>query len=235
MPDQPAANGAPQGTPQSTAPGAPAPVKTDPTELQQAPPPEKNAGDNKADRVEDLPQWAQKLISDTRKEAGDARVAAKTEAAQEAQQQLAKDIGKILGLVEDDKVDPDALLKQVQEAQAERTAAARELAVFRAASEAGGDPDALLDSNSFLHSIESVDPTDLGKIKAAISEAVKNNNRLAAVKSGSGRSHRSGTDAGGAGEVPITAEAFAKMSGSERNALYNSNPDLYNRLAGVES
>lgn len=178
------------------------------------------------------PSWVQKIVADARKEAGDARVAAKESAAKEAREGLAQDIGRLLGLVEgDEKVDPDALTRQISAEQERTRAAQRELAVYRGAAAAGGDPDALLDSNSFLRSIESVDPTDQAKIAAAIAEAVKNNGKLAAVQQGRVPS-RSGADSGGSGEQAISQKSFDQMSGQERNALFNSNPQLYRRLSG---
>lgn len=199
-----------------------APVQTTPP----AAPPEQN--DSKD--VSKLPQWAQTLISDTRKEAGDARIQAKEQAAEEARQKLANEIGKALGLVKgDEKVDPEKLAADLQASQAETLQAKRELAVYRGASAAGGDPDALLDSNSFLRSIESVDPTDTEKITEAIKAAVKNNSKLSMVpRAGS----KSGGDVGGSGERAISKEAFDNMSGAEKNQLFRTDPDLYRRLAG---
>lgn len=180
--------------------------------------------------ISKLPQWAQTLINDTRKEAGDARIQAKEQAAEEARQQLANEIGKALGLVKgDEKVDPEKLAADLQASQSETLQAKRELAVYRGASAAGGDPDALLDSNSFLRSIESVDPADTEKITAAIKEAVKNNSKLSMVsRAGS----KSGGDVGGSGERAISKEAFDNMSGAEKNKLFQTDPDLYRRLAG---
>lgn len=180
--------------------------------------------------ISKLPQWAQTLINDTRKEAGDARIQAKEQAAEQARQQLANEIGKALGLVKgDEKVDPEKLAADLQASQSETLQAKRELAVYRGASAAGGDPDALLDSNSFLRSIESVDPTDTEKITAAIKEAVKNNSKLSMVpRAGS----KSGGDVGGSGERAINKETFDNMSGVEKNQLFRTDPDLYRRLAG---
>jgi len=195
---------------------------------QQLAPPAAPAEPESKD-ISSLPKWAQTLINDTRKEAGDARVQAKEQAAEEARQKLAQDIGKALGLVKgDEKVDPDKLATDLQASQAETIAARRELAIYRSAAANGGDPDALLDSNSFLRSIESVDPTDTEKIAAAIKDAVKNNSKLSmAPRAGS----KSGGDVGGSGERTVTQEAFDKMSGAERNKLYQTDPDLYARLS----
>ena len=220
MTDQPNQNDDPTGG------EAPGPDQKDaPPAAPPAAPSEPESKD-----ISKLPQWAQTLINDTRKEAGDARIQAKDQAAEQARQQLANEIGKALGLVKgDEKVDPEKLAADLQASQSETLQAKRELAVYRGASAAGGDPDALLDSNSFLRSIESVDPTDTEKITAAIKEAVKNNSKLSMVpRAGS----KSGGDVGGSGERAINQEAFDKMSGAEKNQLFHSDPDLYRRLAG---
>ena len=220
MTDQPNQNDDPTGG------EAPGPDQKDaPPAAPPAAPSEPESKD-----ISKLPQWAQTLINDTRKEAGDARIQAKDQAAEQARQQLANEIGKALGLVKgDEKVDPEKLAADLQASQSETLQAKRELAVYRGASAAGGDPDALLDSNSFLRSIESVDPTDTEKITAAIKEAVKNNSKLSmAPRAGS----KSGGDVGGSGERAINQEAFDKMSGAEKNQLFHSDPDLYRRLAG---
>ncbi len=53
-----------------------------------------------------------------------------------------------LGLVEDEPIDPAKLTESLTTAQAEAKNARVELAIFRAAAAAGGDPAALLDSQS---------------------------------------------------------------------------------------
>ena len=196
-------------------------------ELQKESP----AGEGGSRDIAGQPKWVQDLVNGLRKEAGDSRVNAKQQAAEEARQEMAQEIGKALGLVKGtEEIDPKQLATQVQAAQAETADVRRELAVYRQAGKAGADPDALLDSNSFMRSIASVDPTDDAKITAAITEAVKNNSKLSA---GPRAGTKSGTDTGGTGERATTKEAFDKMSGAERNALYISNPDLYARLSNT--
>ena len=175
-----------------------------------------------------LPQWAQTLVSDLRKEAGDARTNAKASAADEARASLAKDVAKALGLAPDEKVDPEKLAEQVAAAQGETAAVKRELAVYRLAAANGGDPDALLDSNSFMKSLAGLAPEETDKIGSAIKDAIQKNPKLS---SGPRAGTRSGGDTGGSGERPVTQEAFDKMSGAERNKLYNTDPDLYARLS----
>ena len=173
--------------------------------------------------VSGLPKWAQDLVTNLRKENGDARVSAKKEAAEEARKEMAQEIGKALGLVKgEEKLDPQALAAQLRDSQVE-------MAVYKMAPKAGGDPDALLDSKSFMRSLAGLDPADEAKIADAIKAAVTSNTKLsAAPRAGS----RSGTDSGGTGESAITKEAFDKMSGAERNKLFASDPDLYARLSG---
>lgn len=220
-----APEGGTEGAPEGKVEGAPeggAP-KVEVAKVDGAP--EADAGD-----MTKLPKWAQTLITGLRSENGDARTNAKAAAAEEARKQMAQEIGKALGLVKSDEpVDPAKLAAQVEKATAETADTKRELAVYRLSGKNGGDPDSLLDSNSFMRSIAGLGPTDEAKIAAAITEAVKGNTKLAAApRAGS----RSGTDTGGTGERTVTKEVFDKMSGAERNALFNSNPDLYARLSG---
>lgn len=131
----------------------------------------------------DNPDTARAEIERLRRENGAARTNAKQQAAEQARQELAQQIGKTLGLVaEDQPLDPAQLTKELS---AERQAAQQarvELAVFRAAGAAGGDPSALLDSTSFLKSLDGIDPTDSAAIAAAVASAVEANPRLGAAK-----------------------------------------------------
>jgi hypothetical protein len=160
--------------------------------------------------VTDLPAWAQKIITDTRKEAGDDRAAAKT-----AEQSITDKIATALGLKPDAATDPAALTAALTEAQAKSTAAARELAIFKAAASAGADPSKLLDSNSFTSSVSGLDPSDGAAISAAITAAVAANPNLKAVLAAAA----SGTELGGTGETgQITEQQLAAMSPEEKVA-----------------
>jgi len=97
-----------------------------------------------------------------------------------ARSEIVQQIGKSVGLVEDESKDPE---KISEELAAERFAAQRarvELAVYKTASAVNGDPAALLDSNGFLAKLETIDPADEEAVKAAIAEAVERNPRLGA-------------------------------------------------------
>ncbi|MFE5852010.1 hypothetical protein ACFQ61_02120 [Streptomyces sp. NPDC056500] len=107
-----------------------------------------------------LPAWAQKALSDARAEAGKTRVTAKQKAADDAKQQYAQEIGKILGLVKDDSAaDPTQLTAQLTAAQAQARQNAVELAAFKAAGAENARADRLLNSRSFLERLADLDPS----------------------------------------------------------------------------
>jgi hypothetical protein len=135
-------------------------------------------------KVESLPESVQKIIRDAREDAGKARTNAKQQAAEEARQQMAQEIGKALGLIKNDEAaDPAKLAQQVEAAQTAAREASVQLAVHQKAAAHQGDPNALLDSNSFLAKVKNLDPTAAdfaAKVDAAIKEAVTANPKLKA-------------------------------------------------------
>lgn len=90
-------------------------------------------------------------------------------------------IAKAFGAKADTPPDPAALAEQVTTEQAKAREAAVQLAVYRNATAAGANPDALLDSASFLRTLAEVDPTDAVAVNAAIKTAVDANPRLKAT------------------------------------------------------
>jgi hypothetical protein len=181
--------------------------------------------DGSGQDVASLPEWAQKAITDLRAEAGKARTVAKQNAAQEARQQLAQDIGKTLGLVKDDDkaTTPEELTQQLRDshergnaAEERAVAAALELHVYRTAHRLGADADALLDSRAFCDQIDNIEVSDEpgafnAAVEKAVQEAIQRSPNLRARGAG-----RSGADlSGGTSEQPHTldkqiAEAAAK-------------------------
>lgn len=160
--------------PAETPPAAPAPAPpAAPAPAADAPP--------STEKVEDLPDWAQRIIRDARKEAGDHRTAAKT-AGEQAQKDLSEKIAVALGLKPDAAQDPAALTASLQKEQAERLKAARELAVFKTAAATGADPSKLLDRASFLSSIDGIDPSDGAAIKTAVEAAIAADATLKATR-----------------------------------------------------
>ncbi|MFD3929694.1 hypothetical protein [Streptomyces sp. NPDC058614] len=151
------------------------------------PPPNTSPWDNfKWDgKVESLPADVAKVIADARAEAGKERTTAKANAAQEAREQLLKDLGL---LKPDETPDPAKLAAELGEKDtrlAELAASTRtqaiELAAYKAASKHEANPAALLDSRSFLKSVEGLDPADKDfdtLLDAAIKAAVEGNQQL---------------------------------------------------------
>lgn len=177
--------GEPAGTP--ATPGTPpaAPGATPASPAAPATPPAPPA----AERVEDLPAWAQKALTDARKDAGDERVAAKTLAA--IQKALTPE-------AEGTPADPEALTKALAERDTAAKQAQTELATYKLAGTLGADAEALLDSRSFLAKIADLNPSDTAGIKTAIEDAVKDNPKLKAVLA----APKSGTNfSGGPGEA----------------------------------
>lgn len=191
--DQPAEPSKPIAEP-ATQPNTPAPEPTPPAD------PPAPAAQTPPSDVSQLPDWAQKLLADTRKEAGDHRVklreaeataqAAKTavDELQKTQQQQREALAKFLGYSkEDEPPDPKVLAEQLAAAKAEtdaRMAEKREadvmLAVHRAASKHDADAEALLDSRAFQLAVKDLDPSAADfadRIGEAITKAVENNPR----------------------------------------------------------
>lgn len=143
-----------------------------------------------AQDVSSLPAWAQKVITDTRKEAGDNRVA-KTTAEQTAAESKAIVDAINAALNPGAAADPTKLAAQLETTTAGKRDAEVNLAVFMAATTAGANPVALLDRTSFTKVVKGLDPTAADfstKVTAAITAAVTADPTLkaapAAVRSG---------------------------------------------------
>ncbi|MGN8024702.1 hypothetical protein [Microbacterium sp. 22242] len=201
--------GAPGG-PSPAAPAAPAP--TPPPAADPAAPPAPAAPAAPAEKVEDLPEWAQKVIRDARKEAGDHRTAAKT-AADDAQKAITDKLAVALGLKPDAALDPAALTASLTAAQQAHRQSQTQLAVYKAAGAAGANPDALLDSNTFLTSVQSLDPASADfstQVTEAITAAVTANPTLKAARAAGASTVET---PGGTGEQgQITEAQLAQMT-----------------------
>lgn len=161
-----------ESTPTEPTVATPAPnPPADPTPSDPAPVEPKSPWDD--------PAAAKAEIERLRKENGAARTNAKAQAAEDARKELANTIGKALGIVEDGaETDPAKLTESLTASQREAKQARVELAVFRNAAAAGGDPAALLDSASFLAKVADLDPADSTALTEAIKAAVEANSRL---------------------------------------------------------
>ncbi|MEU9640940.1 hypothetical protein [Streptomyces sp. NPDC048188] len=154
-------------------------------------------------------------------EAAKARTSAKKAAADEARSEIMKELGKVLGLVEDDDKtppDPAKLKAQIESATAAHRETAIELAVYRGAAKHGADPDALTDSRAFLSSIKDLDPSDEGfakDVSAAIKTAVADNPKLKAQGQAPARTS---SDFSGSSEKPASKNSIEAQREARRKA-----------------
>ncbi|MET9468494.1 hypothetical protein ABZY44_27645 [Streptomyces sp. NPDC006544] len=171
-------------------------------------------------------------LAAARAEAGKGRVNAKQAAADTARAELT---AQLIGILDPSKAGqqatPEELTQQLTTAQAQARQTAVELAVYRTATAAGADPDALLDSRQFADSLADVDPADTAAVTAAIKAAVQANPRLGGKPTGP---QLGGSEFGGPPPQGITAAQFAAMPYAERAELYQSDPATYRRLAGTQ-
>lgn len=168
-----------------------------------------------------LPQWAQKVITDARAEAGKSRTTAKENAANEARTQMAQDIAKALGIVTDDteQADPAQLTQQVTDLSSQLRAARVELAAYKGAGAEGAHADRLLNSRAFADKLAALDPSDekfADQLKQAITDEVATDPDL--YRAATGAASRSGAEFNGppaADKRPanLTDAIAAQMSG----------------------
>lgn len=216
--------------------GEPAPSGGEPnTPLEdgaQDPPTDPPAGE----RVEDLPEWAQRIIRDTRQEAGRYRQNAQTaaeqaaQAAEEARTAITQGIAQALGLAPagagDEAPTVESLTEQVQtttterdEARAQSRALAVDFAAWKRSGHHNVDPAALLDSRAFQAKAGDLDPAAddfQAKLDDAIKAAVRENSRLAASLAGGPGSldHPGGSGEGHTrGHVTLEQASASAMSG----------------------
>jgi hypothetical protein len=213
----PAAPAAP-AEPSTAVTTPPAPAPADPATTGD-PAPATNPWDD--------PAAAKAEIERLRRENGSARTNAKAQAAEDAKKELAQTIGRALGLVEDEAIDPAKLTESLTTAQADAKKAQVALAVFQNAGTVG-DPLALLDSTSFLTSLAGIDPNDSAAITAAIASAVAANPRLGAASTDPrtpAPNPAQGASAGGAPDLDSQI-AEAQKAGNTSLAIHLQNQKL---------
>lgn len=163
---------------ETTAPAAPA----EPTAPEAPAAPQREEQQPETDKATspwENPEAAKAEIERLRRENASERVNAKAAAAEAAKAELAQQIGRALGLVKDDEpADPAKLTEQLTTTQRQATAAQLELAIYKAAAAKGADPNALLDSRSFMDRA-TADPTALD---ALITDQLTSNPRLKAAQ-----------------------------------------------------
>ena len=167
-----------------------------------------------AEDVTSLPEWAQKLLKDTRDEAATYRTKHKT--LDEQHQGLVDGIARALGLKKDDG--PAAAAQAAAQERDKARALAREAtienAVLRLARKHDANPDALADSRSLMSKLADIDPTAddfAAQVEAAIKAALEANPSL---KLAQATPSRSGGPVGGGQGVPgqLSYEDLKKMT-----------------------
>ena len=164
------------------------------------------------------PTKAKSEIERLRRENAAGRTKAKADAAKEARDSLAQELGKVLGLVKgEDAPSVEELTKQLGIATSGHLEAQAELVVWRNAGELGVDASALTDSRAFTSAIKDLDPassTFAADVKKAAQEAAEQNPRLkaapAAGTAGTDHAGGSGEDTGGKSPEDIVAAALSR-------------------------
>lgn len=125
---------------------------------------------------------------------------------------------KLFGKGEDQQLTPEQIAQKAQESDQKARESAVQLAVFRTAGKYGGDPDALLDSASFVNAINKLDPsadTFAASVENAVKQAVEKNPRLKAADTTPPPPAKGGFDhgnSGSEGKRQLTAAEVAKLS-----------------------
>lgn len=152
---------------------------------------------------------AQRMIAGLRSENAKSRIALRDANAgfQTERQKLVDEVAGMLGLKPD--LNPEVLSESLRQAQDERAASIRELAIYKSASQSGADPAKILDSRSVMQTLADVDPNDHAALAAAIQAAVAANPTLRQVQAAAS----SGTPLAGSGESAgqLTEEQFAAI------------------------
>jgi hypothetical protein len=180
-------------------------------------------GKGSGESIDSLPEFAQKLIRDTRAEAATFRTKLR-ELEQQAgpNADVLKQVAKALGLDAggDGQPDADALSKQVNELNAQLRASKVEAAARQAAEKAGARADRLLNSRSFAAELDKLDPsatTFADDLKAAIKATVDADPDLyRAVPQGApqgGSAGMGGAPTGGRKAASLADAIAARMGG----------------------
>lgn len=135
------------------------------------------------------------------------------------------ELAKALGMDENKTPTIEEVAAQYTAEKTGRETTQRLLDVYKAANGIA-DPDMLTDSKRFTDSLETINTSDQAALSDHIKQFIADNPRFALTQpSGS-----STVDPSNTGTQTTTVEEFRKMNGQQRNALYQSNPDLYEQL-----
>ncbi|MFE3197172.1 hypothetical protein [Embleya sp. NPDC059237] len=168
------------------APGAPAPI-----EIPEG-------------RLDALPKWAQKLITDT---------SGKASAAEQRAQAVLDAIATATGQKQPD--DPAVLGQKLSEQQKATHTALIKAALYEHAAEHGANPAALADSLAFQAATAGLDATDTAAVVAAAKAAAEGNAALRAIPAGPASGPADLTGAGQPGQRQLTEADLATMTAEQ--------------------
>ena len=132
---------------------------------------------------------------------------------------------KALGMDETKTPTIEEVTAQYAAEKTGRETTQRLLDVYKAANGIA-DPDMLTDSKRFTDSLETINTSDRAALVDHIKQFIADNPRFALTQPNGS----STVDPSNTGTQTTTVEEFRKMNGQQRNALYQSNPDLYEQL-----
>lgn len=246
MPDAPGGTGSEQPGEQQQTPAAPpatpsAPTPADIAAQQQQQPQQPEAGGDESPWND--PEKAKREIERLRREAGDQRINAKAEAAENARKELLQTLTVALGGNPSEGAPPtvESLTEQVgtvtterDTARADAAKAQRDAAIVRALVTAGVAPtrleyaEFLLGKRADIASADVASDTFSGTLTAAITEVIANDSSLKApgASIGTGGPGFSGSDASG----QMTKAEFDALPYAKRAELFRTNKAEYDRL-----
>lgn len=162
-------------------------------------------GDFDADRAARL---IERLRNESRTEK-EARQAAETKSAD-----TLKAIQKALGMDVDDKPDPEALTRQLEEARDAERQRRTENLVLRVAPGLGADPDVLLDSTAFLKAIADHGPDARDDVEDTIRDFLKKSDRYKLPTAATAKDGDTADDGGKKEPKKPAGRSGADMNGS---------------------
>lgn len=137
---------------------------------------------------------------------------------------------KLFGGGEQKQLTPEQIAQKAQASDQAAREATVKLAVFQTAGKHGADPDALLDSASFVRAIGKLDPTAdtfAANVDTAIKAAVESNARLKAQPTAPQVPAKGGVDMSGgtSGKRQLTAAEVEHLSKTNPEALVKARQD----------
>lgn len=169
-------------------------------------------------------------LSAARAEAGKQRVNAKQKAAEDRENEVVNKLLNALGRKPDGskKVTTDELTSEIEAERQHTSSLAAENTVLRVASQAGADPDRLLNWQPFTSELRELDSGDekYGESVQALIKKYTGANPFLSAQAAA----KTGTEMGSGTASQVTKEQFDKMDGTQLAALAVANPTLYAQL-----